>query len=106
MAEWGNGIKRVFLQGVEAFGKKASELAKGAQQRLKELNAERQLEQLHSQIIQESRQAWQNGEVLPQRLSDLLLELDQLESLLKKPEPEEETPKELEYPENTEETDG
>lgn len=104
MAGFGNGMKRRFFAGVEALGNKAAHLAKCAREKLETLNAEHQLEELSLQVAREARRLWESGESLPQPISNLLMEQQQLEAQFGKPEAED-TPAGEDVPDTSDETD-
>ncbi|MBE5779402.1 MAG: hypothetical protein E7331_08760 [Clostridiales bacterium] len=80
MAEIGNGIKRTFFRGVEALGARAAHMADRARERLKELNAERQIDEILDQVLKAAREAFAMGEPLPEKMTILLSELNRLEA--------------------------
>lgn len=97
MAEQG-GVRRTFYRGVEFFGQKAAQLAQKAQERLKTLNAQQEIEELRAKVTAAAREAWQQGHLLPENLIILLSELNRLEEMYGTEETEEETAIEEETP--------
>lgn len=78
MAETGNGLKQIFLRGVEAVGKKAASLAERAGERLREINAQRQMDEVRRQVVDAAKEAFAMGQPLPEKLTFLLSELNRL----------------------------
>lgn len=91
MANLGNNVKTAFLKGLEALGKTASNLTDAAQQKLSEMNLETRRRELLSEIPKCVMQLWKEGAEMPEPLSALLNELDELNQQLAamRPQPEE-----------------
>ena len=97
MANLYNELRTTFLKGMESFGKAASSLASGAQEKLQEMNIDALRRQVMADIPDCALDLWKQGVELPEALSEKLSELNDLNEQLStmraarekaKPEPE------------------
>ena len=90
MANLGSNVKTAFLKGLEALGKTASSLTDAAQQKLSEMNLDNRRREVLAEIPKCVMQLWKDGAELPEPLTALLTELNELEEKLAaiRPKPE------------------
>ena len=98
MANLGNEIKTFLFKGLEAIGDAAANIGATAKQKLNEMKLENRRDDLRRQIPGAALQHWKDGEPLPEQLSELLSELnnlnEQLSAMKAKSEPQPEEPQE------------
>lgn len=82
MSAWNQNVKSLLLKGLERVSQTASSLADNAHQKLDELNLETRRSELLHEIPVQALELWQNGVELPQELSTLLSELNELDQQL------------------------
>lgn len=82
MANLYNELKTTFLKGMESFGKAASSLASGAQEKLQEMNVDARRRQVMADIPGCALDLWKQGVELPEALSEKLSELNDLNEQL------------------------
>lgn len=82
MANLYNELKTTFLKGMESFGKAASSLASGAQEKLQEMNVDARRRQVMDEIPDCALDLWKQGAELPEALSQKLSELNDLNEQL------------------------
>lgn len=82
MAAWNHNVKTFLLKGLECVGQTASSLASSAHQKLDVLNLETRRGELLHEIPVQALELWQNGVELPEQLSTLLAELNELDQQL------------------------
>lgn len=82
MSAWNQNVKSLLLKGLERVSQTASSLAENAHQKLDELNLETRRSELLHEIPVQALELWQNGVELPQELSTLLSELNELDQQL------------------------
>ena len=90
MATLGNNVKTAFLKGLEALGKTATSLTDAAQHKLSEMNLDTRRRELLAEIPKCVMQLWKEGVEMPEPLTNLLTELNELEEKLAamRPQPE------------------
>lgn len=90
MANLGSNVKTAFLKGLEALGKTASSLTDAAQQKLSEMNIDNRRREVLAEIPKCVMQLWKDGVEMPEPLTSLLTELNELEEKLAalRPQPE------------------
>lgn len=82
MSAWNQNVKTLLLKGLERVSHTASSLADNAHQKLDELNLETRRSELLHEIPVQALELWQNGVELPEELSTLLSELNELDQQL------------------------
>lgn len=82
MAAWNLNVKALLLKGLERVGQTASSLASNAHQKLDVLNLETRRGELLHEIPVQALELWQSGVELPEKLSTLLAELNELDQQL------------------------
>lgn len=82
MSAWKHNVKALFLKGLERVGQTASSMASNAHQKLDELNIETRRRELLHEIPVQALELWKNGAALPEQLSALLAELNDLDQQL------------------------
>ena len=90
MANLGSNVKTAFLKGLEALGKTASSLTDAAQQKLSEMNIDNRRREVLAEIPKCVMQLWKDGAEMPEPLTSLLTELNELDEKLAalRPQPE------------------
>ena len=79
---FGDNLKTTILKTIEAFGKGASSLAEGAQQKLNEMNLEVRRRELADKIPGMVMELYRSGAELPDTLKEVLDELSRVEEKL------------------------
>ena len=91
MAKFGTEVKTFLFRGLEAIGDAAASIGTTAKQKLNEMKLENRRDDLRRQIPSLTLQLWKDGAELPEALTTLLSELndlnEQLNALHAKPEP-------------------
>lgn len=82
MSAWNLNVKALLLKGLERVGQTASSLASNAHQKLDVLNLETRRGELLHEIPVQALELWQSGVELPEKLSTLLAELNELDQQL------------------------
>jgi len=82
MASFSDNLKMTLLKTVEAFGKGASTLAEGAQQKLNEIHLEARRHEILEAIPGCVQELYAQGVELPEALTNLLAELGELDEKL------------------------
>ncbi|MBR5547402.1 MAG: hypothetical protein IKU70_10550 [Clostridia bacterium] len=109
MANLGSNVKTAFLKGLEALGKTASSLTDAAQQKLSEMNIDNRRREVLAEIPKCVMQLWKDGVEMPEPLTSLLTELNELDeklaALRPQPEAKPEEPVQTEEPAEEEEAE-
>lgn len=98
MANLGTNMKTALLKGLEALGDAASNIGTSAKQKLSEMHLANRRDDLRKAIPELAMLLWKQGAQLPEELTSVLAELndldEQLAALRPKPEAAPETPAE------------
>lgn len=82
MADIRNGLKGLFVKGMEAIGNTASNIASNTKFKVDEMNLVNRRREILSSFGQKSYEMWQKGEHFPSVLEEQLEELSQLDEQL------------------------
>ena len=90
MASMGNEIRTFFLKGLQAIGDAAAGIGTAARQKLDEIRLENRRDELRRELPAAALEMWKDGLDMPQKLRELIEELNdlnaQLAALRAKPE--------------------
>ena len=75
-------IKIAFLNVMQAFGSAASQLASNAKLRVNEINLESRRHEILTEFSLQAFEMWHNGVKLPKELSDMFLEISEIDDKL------------------------
>lgn len=76
------GMKKVWVRGMEAIGNAAAGIANGTKTKVNEINMVSRRSELFSDLSRKAYELWQKGVELPEELTVLLSELDELDEKL------------------------
>lgn len=82
MANFSQKVKSVWFKCVESVGQGAANLADNAKQKLSEINMESRRKDIAAELPKKLMQLWKDGVALPEELTALLTEQNELEEAL------------------------